>query len=376
MANDYYALLGVARDATPEEIKRAYRQLARELHPDVNPDPAAQERFKSVTAAYEVLSDPEKRQMFDLGHDPLRSGGGGGGQSAGFDFSDIMDAFFGGGQTRGPRPRMSRGQDALIRMQMQFRDAVFGTTRDIQVETAVTCSVCTGAGTAAGSSVETCPMCRGNGEIQSVQRSFLGQVMTSRPCPQCRGFGTNIPHPCPECVGDGRVRTRKSLTVKIPAGVDTGTRIQLTGQGEVGSGGGPAADIYIELVVQDDPVFERRGDDLHRTLVVPMTAAALGASIDLETLDGSEPFEVRAGTQPGQVFTIRGKGVPHLRGHGRGDLHIHLDVRTPIRLDARQEELLRELAAIRDEENPSGQGDATDSIGGLFSRLRDAFSGR
>ncbi|CAB4913955.1 unannotated protein [freshwater metagenome] len=376
MANDYYALLGVARNATPEEIKRAYRQLARELHPDVNPDPAAQERFKSVTAAYEVLSDPEKRQMFDLGHDPLRSGGGGGGQSAGFDFSDIMDAFFGGGQTRGPRPRMSRGQDALIRMQMQFRDAVFGTTRDIQVETAVTCSVCTGAGTAAGSSVETCPMCRGNGEIQSVQRSFLGQVMTSRPCPQCRGFGTNIPHPCPECVGDGRVRTRKSLTVKIPAGVDTGTRIQLTGQGEVGSGGGPAADIYIELVVQDDPVFERRGDDLHRTLVVPMTAAALGASIDLETLDGSEPFEVRAGTQPGQVFTIRGKGVPHLRGHGRGDLHIHLDVRTPIRLDARQEELLRELAAIRDEENPSGQGDATDSNGGLFSRLRDAFSGR
>ena len=376
MANDYYALLGVARDATPEEIKRAYRQLARELHPDVNPDPAAQERFKSVTAAYEVLSDPEKRQMFDLGHDPLRSGGGGGGQSAGFDFSDIMDAFFGGGQTRGPRPRMSRGQDALIRMQLPLRDAVFGTTRDIQVETAVTCSVCTGAGTAAGSSVETCPMCRGTGEIQSVQRSFLGQVMTSRPCPQCRGFGTNIPHPCPECVGDGRVRTRKSLTVKIPAGVDTGTRIQLTGQGEVGSGGGPAADIYIELVVQDDPVFERRGDDLHRTLVVPMTAAALGASIDLETLDGSEPFEVRAGTQPGQVFTIRGKGVPHLRGHGRGDLHIHLDVRTPIRLDARQEELLRELAAIRDEENPSGQGDATDTNGGLFSRIRDAFSGR
>ena len=376
MANDYYALLGVARDATPEEIKRAYRQLARELHPDVNPDPAAQERFKSVTAAYEVLSDPEKRQMFDLGHDPLRSGGGGGGQSAGFDFSDIMDAFFGGGQTRGPRPRMSRGQDALIRMQLPLRDAVFGTTRDIQVETAVTCSVCTGAGTAAGSSVETCPMCRGNGEIQSVQRSFLGQVMTSRPCPQCRGFGTNIPHPCPECVGDGRVRTRKSLTVKIPAGVDTGTRIQLTGQGEVGSGGGPAADIYIELVVQDDPVFERRGDDLHRTLVVPMTAAALGASIDLETVDGSEPFEVRAGTQPGQVFTIRGKGVPHLRGHGRGDLHIHLDVRTPIRLDARQEELLRELAAIRDEENPSGQGDATDTNGGLFSRIRDAFSGR
>ena len=377
MATDYYALLGVSRDAGADEIKKAYRKLARELHPDVNPDPAAQEKFKIVTAAYEVLSDPEKRQMYDMGGDPLSASGGGfGGFSQGFDFGDIMDAFFGGGQQRGPRTRSRRGQDALIRIQIDLAGAVFGEEREITIDTATTCGSCHGAGAAANSQPETCVMCKGRGEIQQVQRSFLGQVMTSRPCPQCRGFGTNIPHPCPECVGDGRVRTRKSLTVKIPAGVDSGTRIQLTGQGEVGSGGGPAADIYIELVVQDDPVFERRGDDLHRTLVVPMTAAALGASIDLETLDGSEPFEVRAGTQPGQVFTIRGKGVPHLRGHGRGDLHIHLDVRTPIRLDARQEELLRELAAIRDEENPSGQGDAADTSGGLFSRIRDAFSGR
>ena len=374
---DYYAVLGVARDASPEEIKRAYRQLARELHPDVNPDPAMQERFKEVTAAYEVLSDPDKRQMFDLGADPLRSGGAPGG-GFGFDFGDIMDAFFGGAQQqRGPRPRVARGQDALIRMTVPLRDAVFGTAREVQVDTAVTCGVCTGAGTAANTTVETCPMCRGRGEIQSVQRSFLGQVMTARACPQCQGFGTTIPHPCPECNGDGRVRTRRTLTVKVPAGVDTGTRIQLAGEGEVGMGGGPAADLYVDIVVPADEVFERRGDDLHRTLVVPMTAAALGTSVELETLDGVEPLEVRAGTQSGHVTTLRARGVPRLRGTGRGDLHVHIEVRTPVRLDARQEELLRELAQLRGETEVTGAAVPDDAAGGtLFSRLRGAFTGR
>jgi len=372
---DYYAVLGVSRDASPEEIKRAYRQLARELHPDVNPDPAMQERFKEVTAAYEVLSDPEKRQLFDLGGDPLRQGGGAG-PGFGFDFGDIMDAFF-GQQQRGPRPRVARGQDALIRMQIPLREAVFGTTREVQVDTAVTCGLCTGAGTAAHTSVETCPMCRGRGEIQSVQRSFLGQVMTARPCPQCQGFGTTIPHPCPECNGDGRVRTRRTLMVKIPAGVDTGTRIQLAGEGEVGMGGGPAADLYVDIVVPDDEVFERRGDDLHRTLVIPMTAAALGTSIELETLDGSEPLEIRAGTQSGFVHTMRARGVPRLRGTGRGDLHVHVEVRTPTKLDARQEELLRELADLRGETELSGAALPDEpGTGKLFSRLRDAFTGR
>ncbi|MGE0818807.1 MAG: molecular chaperone DnaJ [Candidatus Nanopelagicales bacterium] len=375
MATDLYAVLGVARDATPEEIKRAYRKLARELHPDVNPDPATQDRFKEVTAAYEVLSDPDKRQMYDLGGDP-RGGAGGFGGAQGFGFGDIMDAFF-GTQTRGPRSRRSRGKDALIRLQVDLSEATFGVTRDITVDTAVVCGSCSGAGTAPDTQVVTCTMCQGRGEVQSVQRSFLGQVMTSRPCPQCQGFGTLIPHPCPECSGDGRVRTRRTITVKVPPGVDTGTRIQLSGEGEVGPGGGTPGDLFLEVVETPHEIFTRQGDDLHCTVTLPMTAAALGTAIDLETLDGVERIEVKAGTQSGQTVTLRQKGVTHLRGSGRGDLHVHVDVATPTKLDAAQEDLLRQLAALR------GETATTTAVqagrveqSGLFSRLRDAFNGR
>jgi len=374
VASDLYAVLGVSRDATAEEIKRSYRRLARELHPDVNPDPATQDRFKEVTAAYEVLSDPDKRQMYDLGGDP-RSGAGGAGFGQGFGFGDIMDAFF-GTQSRGPRPRMGRGKDALIRLQVTLAEATFGATRDLTVDTAVACDECHGAGTAPGSQVVTCTMCQGRGEVQSVQRSFLGQVMTARPCPQCQGYGTLIPHPCPECSGEGRVRTRRTLTVKIPPGVDTGTRIQLTGEGEVGPGAGPAGDLFLEIVEAPHEVFSRQGDDLHCTITLPMTAAALGTSIDLETLDGPESIDVRAGTQSGETVTLRQKGVTHLRASGRGDLHVHVDVQTPTKLDERQEELLRELAGLRGEERPAGtvQASHPGQGGGLFSRLRDAFN--
>lgn len=376
VATDYYALLGVPRDASPDDIKRAYRRLARELHPDVNPDPTTQERFKEVTAAYEVLSDPEKRQMYDLGGDPLRAGGPG--FTGGFDFGDLMDAFFGGSTPRGPRTRRRRGQDALIRLQVDLAEAAFGGVREVAVDTAVRCDACSGAGTAPGTEPATCPMCRGRGEIQQVQRSFLGQVMTARPCPQCQGFGTTIPHPCVECSGDGRVRTRTSLNVKIPAGVDTGTRIQLAGQGEVGPGGGDPGDLYIEIALAPHPVFQRHGDDLHCTVEVPMTAAALGTVMPLETLDGTENVEIGAGTQPGHVVTLRARGIPHLRGTGRGDLHVHLDVRTPTRLDAAQAELVRQLAQARGEEGIqlTVQTQDESSGGGLFSRLRDAFTGK
>ena len=373
--SDYYELLGVARDASPDEIKKAYRRLARELHPDVNPDPATHERFKEVTAAYEVLSDAEKRQMYDLGGDPNQPGGGFGGFGGGGfgDFmGDFMGAFF-GQQQRGPRPRMRRGQDALIRLEIDLIDAVDGAVRDLTVDTAVACGVCAGRGAAQGTDIQTCSMCRGRGEVQSVQRSFLGQVMTSRPCPQCSGYGNTIPHPCPECAGDGRVRTRRTIAVKIPAGVEHGTRIQLSGQGEVGPGGGPAGDLFVEILERPHEVFERHGDDLHCTMSLPMTAAALGAKVPFHTLHDEVSIDIAPGTQGGTVISRRGEGVPHLRGHGAGDLHIHIDVVTPTRLDDEQTALLQRLAELRDEVAP--QPTLTGSGGGLLGRLREAFGG-
>lgn len=377
MSTDYYALLGVSRDASPEEIKKAYRRLARELHPDVNPDPEHQERFKLVTAAYEVLSDPEKRQMYDLGGDPLSAARGGAGFPGGsFDFGDIMDAFFGGGAQRGPRTRARRGQDALIRIQIDLADAVFGSTRDLTVDTAILCGSCEGAGTAPGSEPVTCAMCKGRGEIQQVQRSFLGQVMTSRPCPTCQGFGTTIPHPCHECSGDGRVRTRRTLTVQVPPGVDTGTRIQLSGEGEVGPNGGSPGDLFIEVVVASHPLFERRGDELHCAVDVPMTAAALGTSMTLDTLDGPTEIDIKPGTQSGESLVVKGHGAARLRSSGRGDLHVHLRVQTPTKIDPEQEELLRRLAGLRQESTAQVGSGPGDPAGGLFSRLKDAFSAK
>ena len=369
---DYYGILGVAQDATDEELKKAYRKLARQLHPDVNPDPAAQEKFKAVTAAYDVLSDPQKRQIVDLGGDPLSSGAasqGSGFGSQGFGgLGDIMDAFFGGGtgSSRAPRSRVRQGADALLRIECDLSETVFGAERELTLETAVVCPTCTGEGAARGTHPATCDTCRGRGEVQQVQRSFLGQVMTTRSCPRCGGVGSIIEHPCGECGGDGRVRARRTLTVKIPAGVETGMRIRLTGEGEVGPGGGPAGDLYVEIVEKAHPVFTRDGDNLHCTITLPMTAAALGTCVPLTTLDGEEELDIAPGTQPDAVLTLRARGVPHLRATGRGDLHIHLQVQVPTRLDDRQEQLLRDLAALRGEERPGVSGKA----GGLFGRRR------
>ena len=369
---DFYQVLGVSRDASPEEIKKAYRKLARQLHPDVNP--GEEERFKEVTMAYEVLSDPQKREMHDLGGDPFSTGGGFG---SGFGFSDIMDAFFGGaaGGARGPRSRQRRGQDALIRVDVDLSEATFGVDRELQVDTAITCLTCTGSGAQPGTSPRTCEVCRGRGEVQQVTRSFLGQVMTSRPCAACQGFGSVIPDPCHDCGGDGRTRTRRTLTVKIPPGVDAGTRIQLTGEGESGPGGGPPGDLFVEIVERRHELFQRTGDDLHCTISVPMTAAALGTTVTLHTLDGPHPVEVRPGTQSGQTVALANLGVTHLRASGRGQLVVHLDVVTPTKLDAEQEELLRKLAAVRGEDGPD-VGQVTGHQHGLFNRLRDAFTQR
>ena len=380
MSPDYYEILGVGRSATPEEIKKAYRRLARQLHPDVNPDPGSQEQFKVVTAAYEVLSDPQKRQVYDLGGDPLSAAGAGGGFGAGFSFTDIMDAFFGQTGTRGPRPRMRRGQDALIRLDVDLAEAAFGTSRELKVDTAVVCGTCHGSGAAKGSQPVTCETCRGRGEVAQVQRSFLGEIRTARPCPACRGYGTVIPDPCDECSGDGRVRTRRVIQVKIPPGVDTGTRVQLAGEGEVGPGGGPAGDLYVEIDVAPHPFFTRHGDDLLCDVTIPMTAAALGTQLDLPTLeaetgapdvDATVPLEVAAGTQSGEQSVLRGRGVPRLRGTGRGDLVVRVVVETPTRLDRHEQELLRQLAALRGEEQPTGQ--VSRPTRGVFGRLRDAF---
>ncbi|HEY7143802.1 MAG TPA: molecular chaperone DnaJ [Streptosporangiaceae bacterium] len=376
MANDYYAVLGVRQDADQDEIKKAYRRLARELHPDVNPDPQTQERFKEITQAYVVLSDPGKRQMYDMGADPFaRAGAGPGGFAGGFPFSDIMDAFFGAGAaTRGPRSRARRGRNATIRVELDLSECAFGSTRELAIDTAVVCPTCSGEGTAPGTHPETCDVCGGRGEVSQVTRSFLGQVMASRPCPNCGGFGTVIRRPCPECDGDGRVRTRRTIKVRIPAGVEDGTHIQLAGEGETGPGGGPAGDLFLEIVQRPHAIFERQGDDLHCTVAIPMTAAALGTTLKVETLDGPADVDIRPGTQSGQAIPLYNQGTSHLNGTGRGDLLIHVTVETPTKLEPEQENVLKDLARMRGEESPPGK--FAPGQQGFFSRLRDAFNGR
>ncbi|SIS08228.1 molecular chaperone DnaJ [Williamsia sterculiae] len=385
MARDYYGTLSVQPGATDQELRRAYRKLARELHPDVNPDAAAQERFQEVTIAYEVLTDPEKRRIVDAGGDPMASpgaGGFGGFGQAGFSggLGDVFEAFFGnaGGGGRGPRGRVQHGSDALYRMRLTLDECAAGVSREIDVDTAVLCDVCNGSGTNGDSRPETCPTCSGAGEIQSVQRSFLGQVMTSRPCPTCGGTGEVIPDPCHKCAGDGRVRARRSLTVKIPPGVGDGMRVRLAGQGEVGPGGGPAGDLYVEVTEQQDDVFIRDGDDLHCTVRVPMVDAALGTSLTVDTiLGGSSDVVVEPGTQPGAVVRLKGQGMPHLHTGVRGALHVHLEVVVPSHLDHKQTDLLtRYRDSTPDDVAEVVHASSPAAGGGLFSRLRSAFAGR
>ncbi len=370
--SDHYTTLGVARDAAPEDVKRAYRKLARTLHPDVNPGADAEDRFKEVSHAYEVLSNAERRAAYDA----TGSDNGTGFAAGGFGFGDIFETFF--GQTasaRGPVSRSRRGQDALVRLDVELEEAVFGATREIRVESAETCSRCSGSCCEPGTSVETCDVCGGRGQVQRVARSFLGQVMTTSPCPRCGGFGTVVPSPCHECSGEGRVRTRRTLTIKIPPGVETGTRIQLAAQGEVGPGGGPAGDLYVEVFQRGHATLRREGDDLHAVIEVPMTAAALGASIGVDTLDGPKFIDVKPGTQPGEVVSLYGLGVTHLRGSGRGDLHVHLDVTVPRGLDDEQAQLLTDLAKLRGEDRPAGRMTAASASGGFFGRLKERLAG-
>jgi len=367
---DLYETLGVSRDAHSDEIKRAYRKLARELHPDINPDPKVQERFKEVTAAYDVLSDPQKRQQYDMGGS--FGGGFGGGFNGGFGFNDIMDAFFGQGATnRGPRSRARAGQDALIRVEIDLAEACFGTEREITVESAVLCEKCSGSGCQDGTSPSVCGICKGRGETQQVTRSILGQVMTSRPCAACQGYGTTISNPCRECHGDGRVRSRQTIKVEIPGGVETGNRIQLSGRGEVGPGGGPAGDLYVEIIQREHEYLVRDGDTLHLALSIPFTAAALGTKAKINTLDGEEEIEVKAGIQSGSKIALKNKGVTRLRGSGRGDLIVHIEVVTPTKLSREEEDLLRKLASLRGENGDTSSVKKDD--GSIMAKLRGAL---
>ncbi len=389
VSTDYYAVLGVERDATTEQIKKAYRKLAMKYHPDVADAPDAADRFKEIGEAYEVLHDANKRAMYDRGGDPLGGGFGGAGGfggfpggAAGFDFTNLVDAMFGGATSRGPRSRVRRGQDALVRLELTLAEAAFGITRPLRVDTAVVCPRCNGNGANEGSEPVTCSTCHGQGDITQIQRSFLGDIRTTQPCPTCRGYGTIIPHPCSECSGEGRVRSQRTINVKIPPGVSGGNRIHLDSQGEVGPGGGPAGDLYVELNVLPHEVFKRNGDDLEMVAKVPMTAAALGTEVTLTTLeaerDDSEPgratvtLTIPSGTQSGTRITVAGRGVPRLRGSGRGDLGVTLLVQTPTRLDEAQRDLLRRLAEVRDESRPEAMVERHHK--GVFSWLKDAFT--
>ena len=370
MATDLYEVLGVKKTATADEIKKAYRKLARELHPDVNPDEKAQERFKQVTAAYEVLSDDKQRAAYDRGGFDEFGGFG----ANGFDLGDFVNAFFGGNTNqRGPRARMTRGQDALIRLRIDLSEAVFGVEKEITVDTAVACKSCDATGSASGSELVQCTMCKGRGEISSVQRSFLGDVRTTRACPQCAGFGNVIEHPCTECSGEGRVRTRRSVKVAVPGGVDTGLRLKLAGQSEVGAWGGPAGDLYVEIVVNEHPSLKRSGDDLHLQITIPVTAAALGCSVSIPTLDGNKTLKIPAGIQPGTVLSVKALGATHLRGSGRGDLLVHVMVEIPTEVDAKQKKLLEDLAKLRGEEEPTARVTTELQNDGFFAKLKDVF---
>lgn len=365
---DLYETLGVDRDASFDEIKKAYRKLARSYHPDVNPDPKMSDKFKEVTAAYEVLSDPEKRQNYDVGGNNFAGGFG----NAGFGFGDIMDAFFGGGQQRGPKPRTRAGQDALIRVEVDLKDVTFGCDRELSVETAIVCNKCSGTGCANNSRPRTCDICKGRGETQQVARSILGQVMTSRPCNSCQGFGSIISDPCTECVGDGRIRSRKSIPIKIPAGVETGNRIQLSGQGEVGPGGGPAGDLYVEIVELPHEFLVRENNNLHISIAIPMSSAVLGAKVEIQTLDGIQNVEIIEGTQSGATVLLRGLGVSKLRGSGRGDLIVHIEVNIPNKLNKEQSELIKKFAQSRHEDSKKVFIHKSQDEG-FFSKVRNAF---
>jgi len=347
MGPDYYEILGVSREATTAEIKKAFRAIARETHPDANPgDPVGEQRFRAAAEAYEVLSDPDRRRRYDHG-DPLDLSSlfGPGG------FDDLLRSVFGEGGLFGSRPgRRQRGRDVLVRVEVSLADAAFGTEVPVTYASVTTCEICSGRGAKDPGDLQTCPECGGSGSIQATRRSVFGTMMTMAACPRCSGEGTVVTDPCSNCGGSGAVRGEVSLTVEIPAGIATGTRLRLSGRGESAGRLGGAGDLFVEVYVATDDVFRRDGDDLVVNVTIGIAAAALGSSIEVPLIDGSSvAMEVPAGTQPGAIFTNRGQGMTRLGRRSRGDLRIVVDVEVPQSLTPEQEELLASYAEIAGE---------------------------
>jgi len=353
---DYYEVLGVNRDASEEDIKKAYRKLAMKHHPDRNPDnPKAEEQFKEAKEAYETLSDDQKRAAYDqYGHAAFDAGGmggggfGGGAGAAGFDFSDIFGDIFGGGGGGGRgRSNVHRGADLRYNLKITLEQAARGTETKIRVPTMAECETCDGTGAKPGTSPTTCSTCGGHGQVR-MQQGFFSIQQT---CPRCHGTGKQIASPCSDCHGAGRVKHHKTLSVKIPAGVDNDDRIRLSGEGEAGINGGPAGDLYVVIQITPHPVFQRSHSDLHCEMPISFATAALGGEIEIPTLDGSARIKIPAETQSGKVFRLRGKGIQGVRSSTHGDLHCHVVVETPVSLTERQKELLREFQDINDQDS-------------------------
>jgi molecular chaperone DnaJ len=373
---DYYEVLGVARDASPDQLKKAYRALARKYHPDLNKESDAEAQFKEVSEAYEVLSDGDKRSMYDrFGHAGLggAAGGGfdpfGGGGFSGDIFSTIFDAFVGqGARGAGGQRTAIRGSDLRYHLELEFEEAVFGAEKEIRFERLEECATCAGSGAEPGTDPIRCPKCNGQGEIRT--RAPIFNMLTVMTCDECGGTGKKIAVPCHDCRGVGRKRTSRTLNVKIPAGVDEGAQIRLRGEGEGGLRGGPAGDLFVTLAVKAHKLFERSGNDIVLELPLNIAQASLGAELQIPTIDGETELDIPAGTQNGELFRIRGKGAPFLRGNGRGDQIVVTKVVVPTKLSDKQRDLLRQLETEFGGEGHDGRED-----GGFFAKIRDALRG-
>ncbi len=360
-SNDLYQLLEVDANASGDDLKKAYRRLARQYHPDANPgDAEAEARFKEISQAYEILSDPDRRAHYDRFGSDVNGQGGFDGASV----NDLFDMFFqgfgGGGQRRsGPQP----GPDAEVSLRISLHDAAFGITREVAVTLPVTCSTCAGKGAAPGTSVKTCGTCSGSGAVRRVRSSMLGQMVTTAACDACGGFGSTFEAPCPDCRGEGRRTENKTITINVPSGIEHGSTMRLSGHGPAGQRGAANGTLYVHLLVEDDPRFERNGDDLHHEASISFTQAVLGGTVTVPTLEEDEIVTIPAGSAHGTVVRVREKGVPHMRHRGRGDLYVHLAIHVPTKLDQDAEAILREFAAARGE-------DVAEPAQGLFSRKK------